>query len=57
MPVNDDPQIPAAIRRALDASLRDLAAGDLHDAKAAHSEALRLLADYELRQRAARLPA
>jgi len=39
--------VPAHITESLDASVRDLETGNLHDAKSVQAEASRLIADYE----------
>ena len=44
------PAVPAHITESLEASLRDIEAGDLYDAAGVHAEAQKMLADYERSQ-------
>ena len=55
----DDQTAPPTSQRvvgALDASVRDIADGKLHDAQSVQTEARRMLADHERAQRAAPRP-
>lgn len=54
MTVRDEFEASAAITSSLDASVRDLAAGDVRDAKAVQMEARRLIAEHQQHDEARR---